>query len=92
MYALTYCFEGGSNSSSYPYGATIAVSNDIEKLREEMARCVEGDCYQPEDEDEQWDDDKNFQIDSQGMNFVTLSHRMDTHLYAEYKISEVQVL
>jgi hypothetical protein len=92
MYALTYCFEGSSNSGSYPFGATLAVSYDIEKLRKEMARCVEEDCFQPENEDAQWDDDKNFQIDSQGTDFIILSHRKDTQLYAEYKINKVDVL
>ena len=70
MYALTYCFEGGSNSGSYPYGATLAVSHNIEKLRAEMVRCVKEDCFEPDTEDAQWEDDKNFQIDSQGIDFV----------------------
>ena len=42
MFALTYCYEGTDNTN--PYGTTIAVSTDIEKLKAEMEKCVDEDC------------------------------------------------
>ena len=92
MFALTYCYEGGGGSTTYPYGATIAVSNDIKKLQDKMAKCVAEDCVEPEGEEEQWEDDKNFMVESSGENFTTLRHRKDNGLYAEYKIKQVVVL
>ena len=52
MYALTYCFDGVDDN--YPYACTIAVSMDKEKLREKMMQCVEEDCTEPTDEDDDW--------------------------------------
>lgn len=92
MFALTYCYEGGTCSTINPYGATLAVSNDIKKLQDEMAKCVAEDCVEPECEAEQWDDDKNFMVESSGENFATLRHRKDDGLYAEYNIKQVVVL
>ena len=89
MYALTYCFEGTDQNA--PYGATIAVSYDKDKLYEEMMRCVEEDCSTPADGDE-WDDSRNFEIDSKCDHFVTLVHKNINHLYAGYKITNVDVL
>ena len=34
MYSLTYCYEGVEDSK--PFAATLAVSNDIEKLKNRM--------------------------------------------------------
>lgn len=59
MFALTYCFEGVDDN--YPYACTIAVSMDIDKLREEMKKCVEEDCTEPTDEDDDWNTDCNYQ-------------------------------
>ena len=39
IFALTYCYEGTYNTS--PYGATLAVSTDIEKLKAEMVDMLE---------------------------------------------------
>ena len=94
MYALTYCFEGGSNSGSYPYGATIAVSYDIEKLQEEMMRCVEEDCSPSGDGDEfdGCDDSRNFEVYSKGDIMVSLTHKFIPFLNARYRITNVDVL
>lgn len=92
MFALTYFYEGGGCSTTYPYGATLAVSYDIKKLQDKMAKCVSEDCVEPECEEEQWDDDKNFMVESSGENFSTLRHRKDDGLYAEYTIKPVVVL
>lgn len=60
MFALTYCFEGVDDN--YPYACTIAVSEDIEKLRAEMEKCIEEDCTEPTDEDDEWNTDCNYQV------------------------------
>lgn len=88
MYALTYCYEGTDNFT--PYGATLAVSTDIEKLKAEMEKCVAEDCEI--DEDNEWDDDKNFIEYSRYDTEVTLQHRKYINLYAKYTIRSVDVL
>ena len=39
MYALTFCYEGVDDNA--PFATTIAVSESVQRLREEMAKCVE---------------------------------------------------
>ena len=41
MYALTFCYEGYEDN--IPTATTIAVSDSMQRLQEEMARCVEED-------------------------------------------------
>ena len=41
MYALTFCYEGVDDNA--PFATTIAVSESVQRLREEMAKCVESD-------------------------------------------------
>ena len=50
MFALTYCYEGSDNTN--PYGVTIAVSTDIEKLKAEMEKCADEDCEIDEDDEQ----------------------------------------
>lgn len=88
MFALTYCFEGHDDNN--PYATTIAISNDIEKLRVEMEKCVDEDCEVDEDDD--WADDKNFIAYRKGYNEITLQHRKYINLYATYKIHSVDCL
>ena len=88
MYALTYCFEGTDQTSAF--ATTIAISSDIELLRAEMNKCIEEDCVVPEDDI--WDDSKNFSVDSQSLDWATLTHNTIRNLYAEYKITPVMVL
>jgi hypothetical protein len=92
MYALTYCFEGTDQNA--PYGTTIAVSYDIEKLREEMMRCVEEDCSPSGDGDEfdGCDDSRNFEAYSKCDMMVKLTHKFIPFLHAIYRITEVDVL
>ncbi len=90
MYALTYCFEGVDDN--YPYASTIAVSEDKEKLREKMMECVEEDCTEPTDEDDDWNTDCNFQIVSNYSSEVMLQHRKYINLYTTYKIHSVEVV
>lgn len=88
MYALTYCYEGTDNT--IPYGATLAVSTDIEKLKTEMEKCVAEDCEI--DEDNEWDDDKNYIVYMRYDTEITLQHQKNINLYAKYTIRSVDVL
>ena len=88
MFALTYCYEGTDNTS--PYGTTIAVSTDIEKLKAEMEKCVDKDCEI--DEDDEWADDKNYIAYRKYDNEINLQHRKIINLYTKYTIRSVYYL
>lgn len=90
MYALTYCFDGVDDN--YPYACTIAVSMDKEKLREKMMKCVEEDCTEPTDEDDDWNTDCNYQVFKNYGDDVILQHRKYINLYTTYKIHSVEVV
>lgn len=92
MYALTYCFEGVDDNA--PYACTIAVSEDIEKLRAEMEKCIGEDTREPNEEDgeSEWDDDINYNVYNRCGDDVYLQHRKHINLYANYKIHFVNVL
>jgi hypothetical protein len=89
MYALTFCYEGCDDN--YPYAVTIAVSEDIDTLREEMEKCIEEDTQ--ENEDDEWDDSCNYQVYQRiGDNQVSLQHMSRTNLYTKYAIRNVKML
>lgn len=92
MYALNYCFEGSDQTA--PYGATLAVSYDMEKLQEEMMRCVEEDCLPSGDGDDfdGCDDSRNFEVYSKCDIMVRLTHKFIPFLNASYRITNVDVL
>ena len=90
MFALTYCFEGVDDN--YPYACTIAVSMDKDKLREKMMKCVEEDCTEPTDEDDDWNTDCNYQVFKNYGDDVMLQHRKYINLYTTYKIHSVEVV
>jgi len=90
MYALTYCFDGVDDN--YPYACTIAVSMDKDKLREKMMKCVEEDCTEPTDEDDDWNTDCNYQVFKNYGDDVMLQHRKYINLYTTYKIHSVEVV
>ena len=90
MFALTYCYEGVDDNT--PYACTIAVSMDIDKLREEMKKCVEEDCTEPTDEDDDWNTDCNYQVFKNYGDDVMLQHRKYINLYTTYKIHSVEVV
>lgn len=92
MFALTYCYEGVDNNT--PYACTIAVSEDIEKLRVEMEKCIEEDTREPNEEDgeNEWQDDINYQVFVKCGDDVVLQHKKNINLYASYKIHRVNVL
>ena len=88
MYALTFCYEGCDNNE--PYAQTIAVSEDVDKLREEMEKCIEEDTQ--EIEDDEWDDSCNFQVLFIGDFQASLQHKARINLYTKYVIRNVNVL
>ena len=95
MYALNYT-NNGNGGDSRPYGSTIAVSTDIEKLRAKMQECIVSDCLET---DEDFDGDEyahNFQIYQEyyiGDNVeVILENKLDIELTVTYLIHEVEVL
>jgi hypothetical protein len=90
MYALTYCFEGVDDNC--PYACTIAVSMDIDKLREKMKKCVEEDCTEPTDKDDEWNTDCNYSVWKDCNREVSLQHRKYINLYTTYKIHSVEVV
>lgn len=90
MFALTYCFEGVDDN--YPYASTIAVSMDKEKLREKMKSCIEEDCTEPTDENDEWNTDCNYQVYKNYGDDVMLQHRKYINLYTTYKIHCVEVV
>jgi hypothetical protein len=88
MYALTFCYEGCDNNE--PFAQTIAVSEDVDKLREEMEKCIKEDTQ--ENEDDEWDDSCNFQVFFNGDFQVSLQHKARINLYTKYVIRKVNVL
>lgn len=88
MFALTWCYEGVDDNN--PVANTIAVSEDREKLVEKMRECVEYDTQ--DDEEDEWDDDKNYRIHSQNEFSTILQHKQRINLYTSYHISSVEVL
>lgn len=93
MYALTYCYEGVDDNC--PYAVTIAVSEDFNKLRDEMEKCVEEDTQ--DNEEDEWDDSYNYQVyervgDNQSICMVSLQHKARINLYTRYVIKNVNVL
>ena len=85
MHALTYCYEGYNDS--YPYACTIAVSEDIDALKAKMKECVDEDCEI--DEEDEWNFEKNFKVESDFNTEIVLRHTQEINLYAKYRISPV---
>ena len=90
MYALTYCYEGYNDNT--PFGSTIAVSEDRNKLYDKLREMVAIDCREPEDEDDEYSDEFNWKVISDYTDFVILQHKANTNLYAKYRIDYVEVL
>lgn len=95
MYALNFT-NNGNGMDSRPYGSTIAVSTDIEKLRAEMQKCIKTDCLETDDDFEGDEYAHNFQIYrtyDHGNNIeVILESKLDKELTVTYLIHEVEVL
>ena len=92
IYALTFCYEGCDDNS--PFAQTIAVSEDVDKLREKMAECVKEDTREPnkKDGEDEWCDDYNYQVNHFGGTYVILQHKARTNLYCKYCIHTTEEL
>lgn len=95
MYALTFT-NNGNGMDSRPYGVTIAVSTDADKLKAKMQECVKDDCLDT-DEIEDFDGNEyahNFQIyrESEDGMSIELESKLDFELTLTYEIAEVEVL
>ena len=88
IYALTYLYEG--YESGVPYASTIAVSEDINKLREKMAECVKEDTRV--DEEDEWTDTCNYIVDKVSIDCAVLHHRNYSDLYTRYSIQKVEII
>ena len=88
MFALTYCYEGCDDNT--PYATTIAVSEDVEKLKKAMERCLDEDCEI--DEEDEWSDDKNFILYRKSDLETILQHKKRTNLYVKYRVHQVVLL
>ena len=97
MYALNFT-NNGNGLDSRPYGVTLAVSTDVEKLKARMQEFIEQDCLDT-NEIEDFDANEyahNFQIYQEyyiGDNVeVILENKLDIELTVTYLIHEVEVL
>ena len=100
MYALVYLYEGVDDNS--PFAQTIAISDDKEKLKLELKRCVaedtrypdvDGDCNEDDEDGDEWDTDCNWiERQNYGGEDVHLQHRKRINLYAQYYIHSVDFL
>jgi hypothetical protein len=88
MYALVYTYEGYYNSA--PYSVVIAVSNDENKLIKEMEKCINSDIEIDEDDD--FNEEKNFNLISNWNDNARLQHKNTPELYIKYEIQVVDVL
>ena len=95
MYALNFT-NNGNSIDTRPYGVTLAVSTDVEKLKARMQEYIEQDCLEV-------DGTKEFDVNEYAHNFqvyrksddgmtVELESKLDIELTVTYKIREVEVL
>ena len=89
IYALTYCYEGNENCDT-PYACAIAVSENIDKIREKMAECVKEDTRV--DEENEWSDECNYVVEKYCGDYVILRHRKYINQYAHYSIQPVEII
>ena len=95
MYALNFT-HNGNGMDTRPYGVTIAVSTDVEKLKARMQEYIEQDCLDT-NEIEDFDANEyahNYQVyrkSDDGMS-VELESKLDIELTVTYEIQEVEVL
>lgn len=99
MYGLSWRSDGYGDV--LPQSATLAVSNDKEKLMKMMRELVAKDCAEVKREDyeedweyeeDAWSDDNNFEVSADYGELIELKHRMNTELYARYEIVMIEVI
>ena len=99
MYGLSWRNDGYGDV--LPQSATLAVSNDKEKLIKMMNEMVAKDCEEVkrEDYEEEWEyeedawaDDINFEVTANYGELIELTHRMNTELYVRDEIVMIEVI
>lgn len=99
MYGLSWRSDGYGDV--LPQSATLAVSNDKEKLMEMMREYVTKDCKEVKREDyesdweyeeDMWSDNINFKVSEDYGEMIVLTHRMNTELYVRYEIVMIEVI
>lgn len=99
MYGLSWRSDGYGDV--LPQSATLAVSNDKEKLMEMMRELVTKDCKEVkredyediwEYEDDMWSDNHNFEVSADYGELIVLTHRLNTELYVRYEIVMIEVI
>ena len=87
-YALTWCYEGYDDNT--PVALTIAVSDDMEKLKKKMEECI---AYDTEvDEEDEWNDDKNYNVHRKDSVSALLQHKAIINLWVKYQINHTTFL
>ena len=99
MYGLSWRSDGYGDV--LPQSATLAVSNDKEKLIKMMHECVTKDCKEVkredyedvwEYEDDMWSDNTNFEVSANYGELIVLTHRKNTELFVRYEIVMIEVI
>lgn len=99
IYTLGFLYEACDGNE--PYSTTLFVSEDKQKLIDQMNEFVEQDCMEVKEEDyadkeeyeeDAWDEEKNYKLIDMCEIGCTLRHRMRTDLYTKYFINEVEVI
>ena len=99
MYGLSWRSDGYGDV--LPQSATLAVSNDKEKLIKMMHECVAKDCKEVkredyedvwEYEDDMWSDNTNFEVSANYGELIVLTHRKNTELFVRYEIVMIEVI
>lgn len=99
MYGLSWRFDGYGDV--LPQSATLAVSNDKEKLIKMMNEYVTKDCKEVKREDyesdweyeeDAWSDNTNFEVSADYGEMIVLTHRLNTELYVRYEIVMIEVI
>ena len=99
MYGLSWRNDGYGDV--LPQSATLAVSNDKEKLVKMMHEMVAKDCeevkrenYEDDWEYEEvaWYDNINFEVSADYGELIELTHRKNTELYVRYEIVMIEVI
>lgn len=90
MWSLVYLFEGYDDN--LPYSSVLAVADDIEVIKAEMAKNIALDCEVLEDKEDEYFEYKNFEIHKQSTYEVVLHHKVYVDCYTKYSIQMVDVL
>jgi hypothetical protein len=99
MYGLSWRSDGYGDM--LPQSATLAVSNNKEKLMNMMREMVAKDCEEVkrenyeddlEYEEDAWSDNLNFEVSADYGEMIVLTHRLNTELYVRYEIVMIEVI